>query len=245
MARGLRFGNRRFRPGRVPSIAAAVFVALTVSLGNWQARRAEEKLELARALDEAGRGAVLSVPSAPVGAEGFEHHRVSVRGRFVARSTLFLDNQVLHGAAGYHVLTPMNIEGGGMHVLIDRGWIATGDRSRLPDVPTPEGVQTVEGIAAVPSGRFIELAPDTGAGPLRQNLVLEREEKRLGLSLQPFVVEQTSEAKDGLARIRGRPDTGVERHRSYALQWYSLALLAAILYVVLNLERIGAGGGST
>ncbi|MGC2519408.1 MAG: SURF1 family protein, partial [Burkholderiales bacterium] len=173
----------------------------------------------------------------------FARHRVSVRGRFVARATLFLDNQVLHGAAGYHVLTPMNIEGGGMHVLIDRGWIAAGDRSRLPVVPTPEGVQTVEGIAAVPSGRFIELAPDTGTGSLRQNLVLEREEKRLGLSLQPFVVEQTSDAKDGLARVWERPDTGVERHRSYALQWYSLALLAAILYVVLNLERIDAGGG--
>ncbi|MGB7540980.1 MAG: SURF1 family protein, partial [Burkholderiales bacterium] len=232
MAGGLRFGNRRFRPGLVPSIAAAVFIALAVSLGNWQTRRAEEKLELARALDEAGRGAVLSVPSAPAGAAGFARHRVSVRGRFVARATLFLDNQVLHGAAGYHVLTPMNIEGGGMHVLIDRGWIAAGDRSRLPVVPTPEGVQTVEGIAAVPSGRFIELAPDTGTGSLRQNLVLEREEKRLGLSLQPFVVEQTSDAKDGLARVWERPDTGVERHRSYALQWYSLALLAAILYVV-------------
>jgi surfeit locus 1 family protein len=243
MAGGFRFGNRRFRPGLVPSIAAAVFIALAVSLGNWQTRRAEEKLELARALDEARRGAVLSVPSAPAGAAGFERRRVSVRGRFVARATLFLDNQVLHGAAGYHVLTPMNIEGGDMHVLIDRGWIAAGDRSRLPGVPTPEGVQTVEGIAAVPSGRFIELAPDTGTSSLRQNLVLEREEKRLGLPLQPFVIEQTSDAKDGLARVWERPDSGAERHRSYALQWYSLALLAAILYVVLNLEKIDAGGG--
>jgi len=245
MARGLRFGNRCFRPGLVPSVATVLFVVVTVSLGNWQARRAGEKLELARALDEAGRGAVLSVPSAPVGAASFEHHRVSVRGRFVARAILFLDNQVLHGVAGYRVLTPMNVEGSGMHVLIDRGWIAAGDRSRLPGVPTPEDVQIVEGIVAVPGGRFIELAPDPGAGSLRQNLVLEREERRLGLPLQPFVVEQTSEAKDGLDRTRTRPDSGVERHRGYALQWYLLALLAAVLYVVLNFERIGTDGGST
>jgi cytochrome oxidase assembly protein ShyY1 len=73
---------------------------------------------------------------------------------------------------------------------------------------------------------------------LRQNLVIAREEKRTGVTLQPFVVEQTSETHDGLARAWERPDTGVERHRSYALQWYSFAALAAVLYVVLGFKRI-------
>ena len=38
-----------------------------------------------------------------------------------------------------------------------------------------------------------------------------------------------------------RPDTGVERHRSYAVQWYSFAALAAVLYVVLGFKRPAAG----
>jgi len=237
---GIHIGERVFRPGLASSIAAAAFIALTVSLGNWQTRRAEEKLELGHRLDEAARGLVLSVPPVRVDASSFERRRVSARGRFVARATLFLDNKVLRGVAGYHVLTPLRLEGDELHVLVNRGWIAAGDRSRLPTVPTPEGLLTIEGIAVVPGRRYIELGPEAASGPLRQNLVLEREEKRLALELQPFVIEQASDAQDGLPREWERPDAGVERHRSYALQWYSFAILAAILYVVLSFQRAGS-----
>lgn len=189
------------------------------------------------------RGVVLSVPSSAVEAGSFDRRRVSARGRFVARAAFFLDNKVLRGVAGYRVFTPLAIEGGNMHVLVDRGWIAAGDRSRLPTVTMPEGVLTLEGLAVIPSRRFLELAPEESSGALRQNLVIEREQERLGLRLQPFVIEQTSDAKDGLERARERPDAGVERHRSYALQWYSFAALAAILYVILNFRREPSSGG--
>jgi surfeit locus 1 family protein len=218
-------------------LAAAAFIALTGALGDWQTRRAEEKLAAGRMLDEASRGPVLQVPSARTDAAGFERRRVATRGSFVARDTFFLDNKVMHGSAGYHVVTPLRPENGGTQVLVIRGWIAAGDRSRLPEVPTPEGLQTIEGVAVVPGKRFLELAPEAGSGRVRQNLVLPREEKRLGLSLQPFVIEQTSDARDGLVRAWERPDTGVDRHRSYALQWYSFAALAAVLYVFLGFKR--------
>ena len=243
MFSGITIAGRAFKPGLVPSIAAAAFIALTIALGDWQTRRAEEKLEAGRRLDEESRGAVLSVPSVRADAAGFEGRRVAARGTFISSDTLFLDNKVAHGVAGYHVLTPLRIEGGSMHVLVNRGWIAAGDRSLLPKVPTPESGGTIEGFAVVPGSRFLELAPESGAGPLRQNLVLSREEKRLGLSLQPFVIEQTSDAPDGLSRAWGRPDAGVERHRSYALQWYSFAALAAVLYVVLGFRRTRSTAG--
>jgi len=236
---GIRIGERVFRPGLAPGVAAAAFIALAVSLGNWQTRRAGEKLELSRKIEQSTREPVLSIPSTRIAAVEFERRHVSARGRFIARATLFLDNKVLRGAAGYHVLTPLALEGGDLHVLVNRGWIAAGERSRLPSVPTPESDQTIEGIAVVPGRRFVELAPEAASGPLRQNLVLEREEKRLALRLQPFVIEQTSGAQDGLAREWERPDTGVERHRSYAPQWYSFAVLAAILYVVLSFKQTG------
>ena len=239
---GIRIRGRTFRPGIAPGFAAAAFIALAISLGNWQARRAEEKLELGRLLDEGAKGPVLSVSSARMDASVLERRRVSARGRFVARAVLLLDNKVLHGAAGYHVLTPLKLEGSeDLHVLVNRGWIAAGERSAPPAVPTPEAVQTIEGIAVTPSRRFFELAPEAASGPLRQNLVPEREEKRLGFLLQPFVIEQTSDARDGLVREWQRPDTGVDRHRSYALQWYSFAALAAVLYVALSFKRADSG----
>jgi surfeit locus 1 family protein len=243
MFSGITIAGRAFKPGLVPSIAAAAFIALTIALGDWQTRRAEEKLEAGRRLDEVSGGAVLSVPPVRADAAGFEGRRVAARGTFISSDTLFLDNKVAHGVAGYHVLTPLRIEGGSMHVLVNRGWIAAGDRSRLPEVSTPGSGGTIEGFAVVPGSRFLELAPESGAGPLRQNLVLSREEKRLGLALQPFVIEQTSDAPDGLSRAWGRPDAGVERHRSYALQWYSFAALAAVLYVVLGFRRTRSAAG--
>jgi surfeit locus 1 family protein len=72
---------------------------------------------------------------------------------------------------------------------------------------------------------------------MRQNVVIEKLERELDLPLLPIVVLQTDEAGDGLTRIWERPDTGVEKHRVYSLQWYALAALAAILYVVLNVRR--------
>ena len=240
---GIGIAGRNFRPGWVSSLATAAFIALTIALGAWQTRRAEEKLEAGRLMEEAARGPVLQVPSTRVDAAGFEGRHVAARGTFVARDTFFLDNKVVRGAAGYHVVTPLRLEGGGAYVLVNRGWIAAGDRSRLPLVPAPGGLQSIEGMAVVPSKRFLELAPEADSGNLRQNLVLSREQERLGLSLQPFVIEQTSDARDGLVRTWDRSDAGVERHRGYALQWYSFAALAAVLYVALGFKRNRPGAG--
>lgn len=238
--KGLRVFGREFRPGALSTVALAAFVALTVSLGNWQWRRAEDKTARARAFDDPANRAVLSVPSSPARAEDFEQRRVSARGSYDAKRTILLDNRVLRGMVGYHVLTPLKLEGGEMHVLVNRGWGPAGPtRGVLPRIETPQGVQTVEGLAAVPGKRIFELAPDTATGPVRQHLVLERLEKELGIRLQPFVVQQTSDSRDGLVRAWERPDAGADTNRSYALQWYSLALLAIILYVVLNLKRPG------
>jgi surfeit locus 1 family protein len=238
MRLSLDVGRWRFRPALVPGLVAGALVIATVAAGNWQTRRAEEKIQLARRLDEAARAPALSVPREPAAAETFEHRRVVARGRYVASATLLLDNKVHAGVAGYHVLTPLRLEGSDMHVLVDRGWIAAGDRRALPAVPTPQGPVAVEGIVGLPPRRILELAPESGAGPLRENLVIERERERLGLALQPFVVLQTSAADDGLVREWERPDTNVARHRSYALQWYSFAALAVVFYVLVCTRRI-------
>src|SRR4051812_10415284 len=111
MPGGVDIGRWRFRPALAPGVVALCVIALTVSLGNWQSRRAEEKTELSRRLDEALRAPALVVPAFPIAAEIVEHHRVVARGRYVSGATLFLDNKIRAGAAGYHVLTPLRIEG--------------------------------------------------------------------------------------------------------------------------------------
>jgi len=238
-------GVKEFRFGRLclafrPSLALLALAGMvtTVLLGNWQTRRAEEKLAVQRRLDTLAQGPVLGLTAAPVNAADYAHSRVSVRGEFVPKHTVFVDNRVLRGQPGYHVVTPLRIKGGDMHVLVNRGWIAVGaTRMRLPQVPAPVGEQLLEGVAVVPPERVYELAADTGTSPLVQHLYPARIAERSGLRLQPIVLQQTSDATDCLVRIWARPDSGANTNRAYALQWYALAVLIAVLYVTLNLRR--------
>jgi surfeit locus 1 family protein len=231
-------GNTRFRPAFLPGAAALAAIALTLALGNWQSRRAEEKFALGHDLDEGARRAVLVLPPRLVDAHDYEFARVSARGEYSAGHTILLDNKVLRGTPGYQVLTPLKIAGGDMHVLVNRGWVAAGARrDSLPQIRTPGGTGTVEGIAVVPGGHILELGAKTEEGIVWQNLVLSRYERWSGLKLQPVVLQQTSEAADGLARAWERPDTGADKHRGYAFQWYALAATILISYVVLSFRR--------
>ncbi len=231
-------GNRSFRPAFLPGALALAAIALTVSLGNWQSHRAEEKLGFGREADLAARQAILALPPSPVDAKTYAFSRVSARGEYLADYTILLDNKVLRGVAGYQVLTPMRIAGGEMHVLVNRGWVAAGvRRDSLPRIQTPTGTELVEGIAVVPSSHIVELDAKTEEGMVWQNLVLARYAKWSKLKLQPVVLQQTSDAADGLARVWDRPDTGADKHRGYAFQWYALAVTVLIAYVVLSFKR--------
>ncbi len=229
----------RFRwPGWVVTLAAVAVIAVCVTAGNWQTRRAAYKESLAAQLDQRGAAPVLPLGATKVDAQDVAFRRVAVRGVYVPEKGILLDNRVLNGRVGYEVLTPLRIDGGNLHVLVNRGWVAAPPtRAELPKVATPPGVQTVEGVAVLPPERVFELGDGAPAGAVWQHLLLERYERWSGLTLQPILVQQTGDAADGLAREWARPDTGVQKHRGYAMQWYIFATLTLILYVSLNLRR--------
>ncbi|OGA27470.1 MAG: hypothetical protein A3I01_19230 [Betaproteobacteria bacterium RIFCSPLOWO2_02_FULL_65_24] len=228
-------------PGVVPTIAAAVFVALTIALGNWQWRRAAYKIELALEFDRRTAHAVVSLANGAARPEDLQYRRIRVSGQYDAERTVFIDNRHHQGAVGYQVVTPLRIAGSERYVLIDRGWVRAGARrDSLPQVATPRGTQTVEGIGVMPPTRVFELAPDAASGPVRQHLRPERLAEEWQLALHPIVIQQTDRIADGLVRDRERPDTGVDKHRAYALQWYTFSILAIILYVFLGFRRARA-----
>jgi surfeit locus 1 family protein len=74
---------------------------------------------------------------------------------------------------------------------------------------------------------------------VRQNIDVDAFASETGLRLLPIVIQQDSPADDGLLREWPRPDAGAEKHASYALQWYSLAVLAVVLLIVLSVRRVG------
>lgn len=234
----LRVGAWQFAPGVWPTLAALFFFVLTLWLGNWQSGRAETKRALQDRYDVAMREAPIHVGSTLLDRDSVLYRKLEVRGVFDPTHTILLDNRIYNGVAGYHVLTPLIIEGGSLAILVNRGWVAVGrSREQIPLPPTPHGLVRIEGMAVDPHSRYLELMHAPPQGRVWQNLDFARYATTTRLSLQPVLLLQTSPLADGLQRDWPRPDTGVSMHVSYAIQWYSLATTLAVLWLVLNVKR--------
>ena len=230
--------GRRFRPTLWPTLAMLVLVVATVSLGNWQRDRAAEKEALAAQAAAAAAGPPVDLTGSLTGSEAAAvlYHEVRATGEFDAAHQVLIDNRVHAGRPGFHVVAPLRLAQGGRYVLVDRGWVAqSARRTELPAAPPPAGAVTVSGRASLPP-RYFELTRTSPAGALWQNLDIARIAAATGLDLLPIVIEQDEAGapRDGLVRDWPPPDFGIERHRSYMLQWYSFAALAIVLWLALN-----------
>lgn len=242
----LRVAGWQFAPTLWPTLAALCFFVLTLSLGNWQSGRADTKRSLQARYDAAVREAPIHVGGTPLDRDSVLYRKLEVEGVLDDAHTILLDNRVLNGVAGYHVLTPLRIGGGPLAILVNRGWVATGrSREHVPTPPTPIGRVRLEGMAVDPHTRYFELTPTTPQGRVWQNLDFARYAATSGVSLQPVLLLQTSSLPDGLQRNWPRPDTGVETHVSYAFQWYSLAATLAVLWLIMNVKRCPEGDANS
>lgn len=231
----------KFRIRWIPLIAVLIVMAIGISAGQWQMRRAAEKEAIESRLAEREAAPPVKVSGEPIAPQEIEYRKILVEGEFLPRWTVYLDNRPHKGVAGFYVATPIRIANSDMHVLVLRGWAARdpADRSRLPEISTPDGKVQIEGVARQRTGQVLQLgeAPPIEPGAIVQNVDIDAYSKATGLRLQPFVIEQTSEVSDGLARDWPRPSIGIDKHYGYAFQWYGLAATAFIFYLVTGFRR--------
>jgi len=232
---------RRSRPRPLPTLVAIAAVAVCVAAGLWQQDRMHAKEALRAQLDAAVRLPPVALASLPAAADwaSLRYRPVVAAGEYVASRQILIDNRVHAGRAGYLVVTPLALADGRV-VLVSRGWIAQGaSRSSLPAAAPPAGVATVRGRLSIPPGGYLELRPETPAGPVWQNLDPARFADATGLAVLPVVIEATAAPApdDGLVRDWPAPDYGIETHQIYMLQWYALALLAFILWLWFHRPR--------
>lgn len=249
-----------FRFRTIPFVATVLLVAFGVALGNWQMRRADEKLAVAARIAERGTAAPVvlggdggahqhdrvGTRAHPTEANGtgagplddIEYRRVRVTGEFVAGWPVFLDNRPHAGRAGFYLAMPFKIAGSDAHVLVLRGWLPRDPReyARLPQVATPGGTVTIEGLATASAGRVMQLgaAAEIKPGAIVQNLAPEELARASGLRLLPFFVQQAGPAAPGEGLVRDWPvaGAGVDKHHGYAFQWYALAAMAVLFFVI-------------
>src|SRR5450432_3829964 len=100
-----------FRPSLAPTLAAVLGVVITALLGNWQLNRAAEKARLQERIEQAGRHAPIHLGAAQLDLAEVVYFQVEATGQFKRDATVYIDNRVRNGIAGYEIITPLRVEG--------------------------------------------------------------------------------------------------------------------------------------
>ena len=231
----------------VPPTAAVLAIAAFSWLGSWQLDRAGEKERRLGAFAVRTADAPillndrLSVMPAEIDPEWWRYRRVEVAGEVLGARQYLLDNRTRNGVAGYHVYLPMLVTGLERVVLVNRGWVETGpSRERRPNLALSPSELVVSGIVDYPRLPLL-LGDDGYAEPswpkVVQRIDLDRAARDLGRRVLPFVVLMDAAAPHGFVR-EWTPYLGIgpDRHRGYALQWFSLAAAVAVVWLVVKVR---------
>ena len=140
----IRIGSRIFEPRLFTTLLTIVLIALLISLGRWQLRRADEKRVLFESF-AAGTDATQTIDLRTPPVRRYQH--VGASGHYDPTRQILIDNMVHAERAGYFVITPFALAGGGW-VLVNRGWVPLGaSRAERPAIPVSSDVRQVRGRA--------------------------------------------------------------------------------------------------
>ncbi len=214
-------------------------------LGLWQLERAGEKERREGVFAErtgaapVRLGERLSPMPAELDADRWRYRRVEVAGEPWGARQYLLDNRTRNGVAGYHVHVPVLVAGIDRLLLVNRGWVETGPRrERRPDVSLAASEMVISGVVEFPR-RPVLLGDDGYAEPswpkVVQRIDLDKTARDLDRQVLPFVVLMDAEHPHGFVR-EWTPYLGIgpDRHRAYALQWFSLAAAVAVVWIVVE-----------
>lgn len=225
--------GRRWQPDWRLWLVALCFLPLLIGLGVWQWQRAQEKSELFAQWREDQ-----PVPWSEV-KDPVEGQPVALMGQFDSRFHWLLDNRTREGRPGYAVLSLFYPDSGGA-VVVNRGWTPAPQlREELPQVSGPDGPQRLIGrVASWPQPPIVgEAAPSEGWPRRVQALSAEQVRQESG-RLPQGIVRLT---RPGPGSYQVRSDPGVmppQRHKGYAVQWFSLALALVVLTLVASFRKV-------
>lgn len=224
--------------------ALAVLVLITglTRLGLWQLDRAQEKIDLQLAFQAAGERAAVSLDEVPIAGVTFDalqhqNKRVVLTGHYINDRNIYLVYQAYEDQIGWEIITPFQVDGDDRIALVSRGWSGLGTVEELTAaLPAITGTVTIEGQLYVPTE---EQAAESGETFTETWPRVQRRLNTTALTplfdapLFPYVV-RLAEKQPGLL-VRHWPlvlvDSG--RNFSYALQWFAMAIAAALASLFL------------
>ena len=197
------------------AVAAVLIAGGCVRLGFWQLSRLQQRR--ARNAFVAARLALppLEIHNADVSPDSVRLRRVMAHGVYDFAAELSWPGRSFEGTPGVALITPLQLSDGS-RLLVDRGWVYSPDAFHVDHAAYREpDTVTAVGIAFI---------PPRGRGDVNATGSL------------PFVIELEKPdppAATGLPRRWPTPVLDDGPHLSYAIQWFSFAVIALVGTVVL------------
>lgn len=228
-------------------VLTAAGTLLFLYLGVWQLHRADYKEGLLRRY-------ATSVSAAPQAFAGVAARppvdafpRVRVRGRYLLDRIYLLDNPHHDTLGGVEVFVPFEADGQASLLLVDAGFLpgdASGTASALPAMPPlPSAETTLQGLYVPPPPIGFEMGGNALARQTRwpkNSIFLDPAQiaADLGRPLLPRVLALDANPASGYIRVHALDlSMTPSRHRAYAFQWFSFALAAVVIVLVLNRDK--------
>lgn len=218
------------RPLLPPIVVTMVLALACLRLGFWQLDRLDERRTWNAHLEQRIAAAPIGVRALPADSAAGHYRRVFAHGRFDFDRQVALATRSFQGSPGVHLLTPLRLADGAT-VIVNRGWVYAPDAMTIDAGKWREregDTVTVTGYAETWSGR------ETVPVPVRQRIVRALDSsavaRLVGAPILAYYIAQTSDSARGSARpVRlSEPVLSDGSHRSYAIQWFSFALVAVV-----------------
>lgn len=220
-------------------------VLVFIRLGVWQLHRADYKDELLRRYAAAASAPVRSFHAVADQPPKDAYPRVRVQGRYLADRLYLLDNPKHDSLGGAEVYAPFEPLNQHRLLLVDLGFLPGNGTDKAPQLPPlPTDLQTLQGTYQPPPGTGLEL----GGNALAQQaqwpktsiyMDLGQVAKDLHAALYPRVLALDPDPSAIYVRVHALDLSSMPpaRHRAYAFQWFTFAVAAVVMFVVLHRRK--------
>jgi surfeit locus 1 family protein len=218
-------------PEWLPFVLGFALVLQFAGLGAWQINRGlEKRAEQELFSDDTG---FMSWSS---GMTVRPYQRLKTTGQFDSEHQFLLDNIILNGRYGYYVVTPL-VLGDNMPVLmVNRGWKekATGEIDPAALSIDTASMEVRGRAGSLPKAGYKMGGAISPGSPWPKQAVypsIAEIAAELGRDVQPFVLLMEPGDELGFVRHWIPEEMGPGRHFAYALQWFAMGAVLAVLLV--------------
>lgn len=213
--------------------------AVCIRLGIWQLDRLEQRRAFNQQVETMRAATPLDLNSStPEDITSMEWRAVTVTGEYDFENQVALRNQYNDGVYGFHLITPLQYNGG--VVLVNRGWIPAESDSAPQDWRAFDeaGEVTVTGQIRLGQGKpafggVADALPMDGTRlEVWNNLDVEKMSPQMPYPILEVFIQPNAEAEDAVAPIPYQPIIELTEgsHFGYALQWFTFATILFVGY---------------